>query len=95
MQGHAGANIIPVIASNRIGVEKGDHFQMTFYGSSFIADQTGAKITEADRVSEAVITASFDLEKIRLQRASWGLFRDRRPELYTRLLSYDGQDSML
>ena len=95
MQGHAAANIIPVIASNRIGLEKGENFQMTFYGSSFITDATGAKIAEGDRQTESVITASFDLEKIKLQRASWGLFRDRRPELYTRILSYDGQDSIL
>ena len=64
MQGHAAANIIPVIASNRISLEKGENFEMTFYGSSFITDATGAKIAECDRQTESVITSSFDLKKI-------------------------------
>ncbi|MBW8446171.1 MAG: N-carbamoylputrescine amidase [Arenimonas sp.] len=91
MQGHAAANLMPVIASNRIGTEpsrKGT--QLTFYGSSFIADQTGEKIAEADRASECVVTATFNLDGIAKQRAAWGLFRDRRPELYTPLLTMDG-----
>ncbi|WP_454288118.1 N-carbamoylputrescine amidase [Rhizobium arsenicireducens] len=92
MQGHAAANIMPVIASNRIGTEpcrKGT--ELTFYGSSFIADQTGEKVAEADRTSETVLTATFDLDGIARQRSNWGLFRDRRPELYTPLLTMDGR----
>jgi N-carbamoylputrescine amidase len=91
MQGHAAANIMPLLASNRIGVETGDRYTMTFYGSSFIASHTGEKLAEADRSSEAVITATFDLEAIRRYRESWGLFRDRRPDLYYPILSLDGR----
>ncbi len=92
MQGHAAANVVPVIASNRIGAEPGRKgTELTFYGSSFIADQTGAKIAEADRRSEAVLTATFDLDGIAKQRTAWGLFRDRRPELYEPLLTMDGR----
>ncbi|MBR0556911.1 N-carbamoylputrescine amidase [Ciceribacter sp. L1K23] len=91
MQGHAAANIVPVIASNRIGVEAGRKgTELTFYGSSFIAGQTGEKVAEADRVTESVLTATFDLDGIAKQRAAWGLFRDRRPELYRPLMSMDG-----
>ena len=82
MQGHAAANMVPLVASNRIGKEKGENREMTFYGSSFIADETGAKVAEADRTSEAVLTHTFDLDAIRNQRAQWGFFRDRRPEHY-------------
>ncbi len=92
MQGHAAANIMPVIASNRIGTEPGRKgTELTFYGSSFIADQTGDKVAEADRGSEAALTATFDLDGIARQRSNWGLFRDRRPELYTPLLTMDGR----
>ena len=90
MQGHAAANMVPVIASNRIGREEGESCELNFYGASFIADQTGAILAEAGNDESAVITASFDLEAIRAQRASWGLFRDRRPELYGRLMTSDG-----
>ncbi|MCM2312159.1 MAG: N-carbamoylputrescine amidase [Steroidobacteraceae bacterium] len=90
MQGHAAANVMPLIASNRIGVERGQKYEMTFYGSSFIADPTGAKVAEADRGGEAILTATFDLEAIRAQRHAWGVFRDRRPELYAPLLTLDG-----
>ena len=82
MQGHAASNMIPLVASNRIGAEKGKNSEMTFYGSSFIADETGAKVAEADRTSETVLTHTFDLDAIRNQRAQWGFFRDRRPEHY-------------
>ena len=82
MQGHAGANITPLIASNRVGIEKGASGSMVFYGSSFIADHTGAKLAEADRVSEGVITAALDMETIAKQRRAWGVFRDRRHDLY-------------
>jgi N-carbamoylputrescine amidase len=91
MQGHAAANIVPLAASNRIGVEQGEKYAMTFYGSSFIASHTGEKVAEADRVSEAVLTASFDLDEVRRYRHAWGVFRDRRPDLYYPLLSLDGR----
>lgn len=90
MQGHAGANLMPVVAANRYGVERGTSTEITFYGSSFIADNTGAKVAEAGREGEAVLTASFDLAALRAMRLSWGLFRDRRPDLYGSLLSLDG-----
>jgi N-carbamoylputrescine amidase len=86
MQGHAGANLTPLIAANRVGVEKGKSGEMVFYGSSFIADHTGAKLAEADRVSECVITAGLDMEAMAELRRSWGVFRDRRFDLYGDLL---------
>ena len=92
MQGHAGANLMPVVAANRFGVERGVSTEITFYGSSFIADNTGAKVAEAGRDGEAVLTASFDLDALRAMRLSWGLFRDRRPDLYGSLLSLDGDE---
>ncbi len=82
MQGHAGANLTPLIAANRVGLESGTKDTMVFYGSSFIADHTGAKLAEADRVSECVITASLDMEMMAHQRRNWGVFRDRRNDLY-------------
>jgi N-carbamoylputrescine amidase len=90
MQGHAAANIMPLVASNRVGTEQGEKLAMTFYGHSFIADHTGAVVAQADDRSEQVITASFDLEVIRKYRHSWGVFRDRRPDLYGPLLKLDG-----
>ena len=90
MQGHAAANFMPLAASNRIGVERGEQLEMTFYGSSFIADHTGAKVTEADRSSQAVITATFDLAEIRKYRENWIVYRDRRPECYGALMTLDG-----
>jgi N-carbamoylputrescine amidase len=93
-QGHAAANIMPVIVSNRIGTEYAlqdpDNLFIRFYGSSFIADATGAKVAEADESSEAVITAKFDLERTAELRNNWFVFRDRRPELYGALTTYDG-----
>ena len=88
MQGHAAANLVPVIASNRIGRERGDLAEITFYGSSFIADETGALVAEAPRDAEAILTWKFDRAALRARRLSWGLFRDRRPELYRGLLEY-------
>ena len=90
MQGHAASNLVPVIAANRIGEEKvlpceeNNHqtSSLKFYGSSFITDETGEIVTEASREEETVILAEFDLDAIRENRLSWGLFRDRRPELY-------------
>ena len=91
MQGHAGANLMPVVASNRVGHEAGQTCEITFYGSSFIADSTGAKVAEAGRDGEAVLVASFDREQLRAQRSAWGLFRDRRPELYGPIVTLDGR----
>jgi len=93
MQGHAAANRIPVVASNRIGAEKSDTGTSNFYGSSFIADADGAKVAEASRNDQMVVTASFDLDLLRAQRAEWGFFRDRRPDLYASLLTLDGAGS--
>lgn len=93
MQGHAGANLVPVMAANRIGREVGVANEITFYGSSFIADNTGALVAEATRDAEEVLVAEFDREKLAQLRSSWGLFRDRRPELYGSLLTLDGKDS--
>jgi N-carbamoylputrescine amidase len=94
MQGHAAANVMPLVASNRIGVERGQRYEMTFYGSSFIADATGAKVAEADRKGEAVLTATFDLDAVRAQRHAWGVFRDRRPDLYAPILTLDGSGEL-
>ena len=91
MQGHAAANIVPLVASNRIGTEQGEKYTMNFYGSLFIASPTGEKIAEADRTSETVLTASFDLDEVRHYRQSWGVYRDRRPDLYYPILSLDGR----
>lgn len=88
MQGHAAANIMPVIASNRIGHEVQKDSEMTFYGSSFIADETGGLVAEADRETESVITAEFDLDAVAQKRREWGVFRDRRPEMYGTLLTH-------
>lgn len=82
MQGHAGANLVPVVAANRVGVEVGSRFTLEFYGSSFIAGPIGDKIAEADRTSETVLTATFDLDEVASLRRSWGVFRDRRTDLY-------------
>jgi N-carbamoylputrescine amidase len=90
MQGHAAANVMPLVASNRIGKERGEKVEMTFYGHSFIADHTGEIVAQADDHSEQVLTASFDLEAIRRYRHAWGVFRDRRPDLYHSLLTLDG-----
>ncbi|WP_438471842.1 N-carbamoylputrescine amidase [Vibrio alginolyticus] len=83
MQGHAAANLVPVIASNRVGTEVDDGIETTFYGSSFITDHTGEKIAEAPRQGETIIYAEIDLATTAKARHAWGLFRDRRPDLYT------------
>ncbi|MDO5336978.1 MAG: N-carbamoylputrescine amidase [Eubacteriales bacterium] len=93
MQGHAAANLVPVAAANRIGTELvkpdrengGQSSSLKFYGSSFITDAQGALLESLGRDEEGVITASFDLEKCQKERLEWGLFRDRRPEMYTLL----------
>jgi N-carbamoylputrescine amidase len=93
-QGHAAANVIPLLAANRWGVERSiqrpDEVFIRFYGSSFIADASGALVAEAGDEGDAVLTASFDLAELAVQRASWGVFRDRRPDLYTSITSFDG-----
>jgi len=87
MLGHAVSNIVPVIAANRVGDEDGQ----VFYGSSFISNQRGDKLAELGRHEEGIIEATLDLEVVRRERASWGFFRDRRPELYESLMTADGR----
>ena len=90
MQGHAAANVVPVIAANRYGLEAvepcdengGQKSALQFYGSSFITDETGELIIQAERSGDSVITAKLDLEQADKARLEWGLFRDRRPECY-------------
>ena len=84
-QGHSAANTVPVIAANRIGEERGESCTLTFYGSSFMSDYTGEKIAEASRDEETVIYAEYDLEENRRQKEYWGLFQDRRPEMYEKI----------
>lgn len=94
MCGHAAANILPVVAANRIGTEtatEDETVQMTFYGSSFIADHTGVKVEEANRTDQCVLVHTFDLEKIRRYRETWGVYRDRRPDLYGAIGTLDGR----
>ncbi|QDL56538.1 N-carbamoylputrescine amidase [Rhodoferax aquaticus] len=98
MQGHAAANMVPVVAANRIGTETGlgngnaqqAPLTSTFYGSSFITDHTGAKLQEAGRTEEAILIQTLDLDAMRADRQSWGFFRDRRPAMYRTLLTSDG-----
>ena len=95
MQGHAASNIMPVIAANRIGLEKvlpneancSQESSLNFYGSSFIANETGEIVESADRESETILISEFDLDEIRQMRLSWGVFRDRRPEYYAPITS--------
>lgn len=91
MRGHAASNLIPVIASNRIGLEEDEDSSITFYGSSFIAGPQGNMIQEAGRTEQSVLTASFDLDALENARIEWGIFRDRRPELYKAIATYDGE----
>lgn len=88
MQGHAAANIMPVVASNRIGTET-DETSMTFYGTSFITDATGELLAQANRTDEAIITVEFDLDALREKRYGWGVYRDRRPEMYGPIMKLD------
>jgi N-carbamoylputrescine amidase len=80
--GHAATNTVPVVVANRIGEEAGESCSLTFYGSSFITDYTGAKIAEASRDKEEIIYAEFDIEENQKQRYYWGLIRDRQPNAY-------------
>ncbi|WP_410513190.1 N-carbamoylputrescine amidase [Paenibacillus sp. BR2-3] len=90
MLGHAAANLIPVVASNRIGEESDEESSINFYGSSFIAGPQGNKIVEAGRDEQTVLVSEFDLDALEVGRIEWGIFRDRRPELYRLISSYDG-----
>jgi len=92
MQGHAGANLVPVVAANRVGRESGRRHDLKFYGTSFVAGPTGEIVVEADRSSEQVIAADFDLDEVERLRRGWGVFRDRRPTLYGPIVSLDGSD---
>ena len=91
MQGHSAANVIPVAAANRIGTEEvtssrensGQSSSLSFYGTSFLTDETGEIVAKAQRDEEAIIYAEYDFAKIKSDRLSWGLFSDRRPECYT------------
>ncbi len=91
MIGHSACNLVPVIASNRIGAEKAEDSEINFYGSSFITNGTGEVIAEASRDKEEILTAELDLEELEKARVEWGIFRDRRPELYKAILTYDGK----
>ena len=90
MQGHAAANILPVVAANRYGLEKvspcpenaHQESSLEFYGSSFITDETGEILIQAERTGDKILLAELDLQKINQARSEWGLFRDRRPECY-------------
>lgn len=93
MRGHAAANILPVVASNRIGVENSpDGRDLTFYGCSFVAGPEGGLLAQADRTAQAAVVASVDLDAAAALRAGWGLFRDRRPDTYGALATLDGRD---
>jgi N-carbamoylputrescine amidase len=82
MVGHAVSNVVPIVAANRVGIEHGQ----TFYGTSFIADERGDILAELGRDDEGVITATIDLDVVKRHRAAFGFFRDRRPDLYGRLV---------
>ncbi len=88
MAGHAAANMMPVIASNRIGTESDGDSSMTFYGKSFIADNHGEIVKQADDHTSQVLVAEFDLDALAEERRFWGVYRDRRPEMYKTLLTH-------
>jgi N-carbamoylputrescine amidase len=94
-QGHAAANLMPLAAANRYGLERSlqdpEGLYIRFYGSSFITDALGAKVAEAGEEADAVLTATFDLEETAALRDNWFVFRDRRPDLYAALTSLDGR----
>jgi N-carbamoylputrescine amidase len=94
-QGHAAANLMPLVTANRHGLERSlqdpDGLYIRFYGSSFIADAMGAKVAEAPQDEDAVIVASFDLAELAELRDNWFVFRDRRPDLYGSLITLDGR----
>ena len=89
-QGHAGANLMPLVASNRIGKEEQGDYDITFYGSSFIANQFGEKVQELNETETGVLIQEFDLDALEHIRSAWGEFRDRRPNLYGPIKTLDG-----
>lgn len=91
MRGHAAANLMPVVAANRVGIEREEDSEITFYGSSFIAGPQGKLLAEADRQEETVLLAELELDELERQRLEWGIFRDRRPELYKLICTSDGE----
>lgn len=91
MAGHAAANMMPVIASNRIGTEVEGDTSISFYGSSFIADQHGEIVAQGDDHSEEILLYEFDLDDLAKERREWGIFRDRRPEMYAPMLTHGGK----
>lgn len=96
MCGHAAANLVPVLASNRVGEEiasNDDTLRLQFLGGSFIADQFGQKIAEAGREDGKILIAEFDLDAVAQTRRYWGVFRDRRPDLYGAICTYDGRSA--
>lgn len=90
MRGHSAANIMPVVASNRVGTEIFENSEITFYGSSFITDNKGQFLSTMDRDSQGVLVEEIDLEVCQNERDAWGLFRDRRPSQYSPLMTLDG-----
>ena len=88
MAGHAAANMMPVMASNRIGKETDEKSEMTFYGCSFITDNHGELVEQADDHTESVLVHEFDFDALAKERREWGIFRDRRPEMYKMLLTH-------
>ena len=94
MQGHAAANVMPVVAANRIGTESVipcaengyQSSELRFYGSSFLTDATGERIAVASRENEEILYAEYDFAQIRRMRWEWGLFRDRRPDTYSPII---------
>ena len=92
MIGHSASNQIPVIASNRIGTEKGIDIENYFYGRSFVTNHVGDKIAEGSRDKEEVLIGKINLSEAETLRNVWGVFRDRRPELYKGLLNLDGSE---
>ena len=87
MQGHAVANAVPVVAANRMGTEENDGATQSYYGHSFIADHTGELVASFGERDEGVLIASFDLDAIARYRAEWGFFRDRRTDLYAKIIT--------
>ena len=90
MRGHAAANMMPLLASNRVGIEKAKNSQMKFFGSSFVSDNHGEIISEMSREEEGYRVVRFDLEELLRERRDWGVFRDRRIDLYDPSLTFDG-----
>lgn len=95
IQGHAGTNLMPVVSVNRQGLEPGDRCALAFHGGSLIVDEKGDVVASAGREGDQLLTGTFDLDALAAARASSGLFRNRRPDLYLSLLTLDGRDQMI